>query len=75
MSDGASEIEINRLRGALLKIAEDAESPQQFYDRNGPQWTGADGNEYEDTSSFLAKCNEIAAFARSSINPSKGNGI
>lgn len=56
--------EIERLRNALSDIAYDAESPQQFYDRNGPQWTSPQGNEYEDTSAHLSKCNELAAAAR-----------
>lgn len=68
----AAEAEVKRLREVLEQIANDAESPQQLYDRNGPQWTGADGNEYEDTSYFLAKCNELAASARTALASTGG---
>lgn len=60
--------ENQRLRRALLQIAEDAESPQNFYDRNGPQWTTPSGAEYENTSDFLAKCNELASTARDALS-------
>lgn len=52
---------------ALAEIASDAETPQQFYDRNGPTWTTPSGSEYANMSEHLEKCNELAAKARSAI--------
>lgn len=63
----AKDAEIAKLREALQAIADDASVPQQMYDRNGPQWTSPQGNEYEDTSAYLAKCNEIAEQARAAL--------
>jgi hypothetical protein len=63
--------EIAILRKALQEILSDAMDPQERYDRNGPTWTTPEGHEYEDTSAFLAKCNEIAARARSALNESR----
>jgi len=76
----ARDAEIARLREALHAIADDASVPQQMYDRNGPQWTSPQGNEYEDTSAHLAKCNEIAEQARAAITttgtvPSSRNAL
>jgi hypothetical protein len=65
--------ENERLKAALGEIEDEASSPQQMYDRIGPTWTGKDGNEYEDTSAFLSKCNLIAEIARAVLG-SNGNG-
>jgi len=63
---------IEELVGALEQIESDAATHQQFYDRNGPQWTSPQGNEYEDTSSFLSVCNAIADIARATLAKLKG---
>lgn len=60
--------EIEELKETLDAIAEDAEAPQRFYDRNGPTWTSPAGNEYEDTSDHLDFANRIAELARKAIN-------
>jgi len=52
---------------ALERIKADAESPQYFYDRNGPQWTSPQGNEYYDASYFLESHNDLAAIASAAL--------
>ena len=39
---------------ALESLREDCESKLALYERNGPQWTSPQGNEYESTSDVLA---------------------
>lgn len=65
------EAENQRLRQALQEIKSAAELPQKAYDRNGPSFTSPAGLEYEFTSDFLAKCNELSEIARKALEASQ----
>ena len=60
--------EIERLRRIISDVAEALEHDRAMYVRNGPQWTSAQGNEYESTSDVLACSDERAAILRDALN-------
>lgn len=47
------------LEGALEAIKSDAAHVIDFYNRNGPTWTGKDGHEYDDMSSVLGRAETV----------------
>lgn len=47
----------------LNDLISQCEYPQEAYDRNGPQWTSPQGNEYESTDDVLTHFNDLAEFA------------
>ncbi|WP_454622746.1 hypothetical protein [Brucella anthropi] len=46
---------------ALETLRSDCQSPIDFYERNGPEFTSPQGNEYESTSHVMAKFAELVA--------------
>ncbi len=64
----AAEAERDRLQNALAQIEFEASSAQEGYDQNGPTWTSPKtGDEYENTSDYLALANSIADVARAAL--------
>ena len=60
--------ELAEARKAMDAVIESATFSREFYERNGPTWTGADGHEYADMSEYLDKLDEIAAVARAFLS-------
>lgn len=69
LEDGIESLknEINRLRYVMDDVADILEGDTAHYNRNGPQWTSEQGNEYESTSDVLACSNERAAMLREAL--------
>lgn len=57
---------------ALEALRSDCQSPIDTYERNGPQWTSPQGNEYEDTSYVIAKFSELVASIDAALRLAKG---
>lgn len=53
--------ENERLREALRDIRSDCQSPIDFYERNGPEFTSPYGSEYQSSSSVMDKFAELVA--------------
>lgn len=49
------------LREALASLRGDCQSPIEMYERNGPEFTSPQGNEYESTSYVVDKFSELVA--------------
>lgn len=66
----AQAAEIQRLRACLAEELSNADHIVSFYHRNGPQWTGKDGHEYEDTSVVVGRAEETAQKIRAALQHS-----
>lgn len=60
-------IRIEELEKAMNNVLSSLANDQGMYDRNGPEWTTPQGNEYETTSSVLACSNERAEILRKAL--------
>lgn len=67
----AFEADAARLRGGLEAIVSQCVSVRQFYERNGPTWTGKDGHEYADMSALLNVAEEFEYTARTALEGGK----
>lgn len=52
---------------ALEEIKSDAAHVIDFYNRNGPTWTGKDGHEYDDMSSVLSRAETVVQIADAAL--------
>jgi len=64
----AKDDRIAGLEAALREILSRRSATISFYDRNGPQWTSPQGNEYESTSDILAAADEDVIYIRATLN-------
>lgn len=57
----ALEAKLAAAEKALTQLRSDCQSPIDMYERNGPEFTSPQGNEYESTSHVMAKFAELVA--------------
>jgi len=57
----ALEAKLAAAEKALEQLRSDCQSPIDMYERNGPEFTSPQGNEYESTSNVMAKFAELVA--------------
>ena len=65
-SDAQAE-RVRVLAFALEEIKSDAAHVIDFYNRNGPTWTGKDGHEYDDMSSVLSRAETVIQIADAAL--------
>jgi hypothetical protein len=61
------------VREALESLRSDAAHVIDFYNRNGPTWTGKDGHEYADMSAVIERAEETIAKVEAALN-TEGEG-